>query len=171
LRLREGLRPLPIGARLDDSGVFTWQPGPGFVGAYDFTFATGSGRRDVRIVLHPKGRHPAGPQIVIDRASPDLAGWAVDHDSTDGPGVATIHVWAYPAGGGPPVFVGEAAYGGARRDVGAFYGSRFTRSGFGIPLHGLAPGTYDLAVFAYSTVTGRFAPAKTARVVIGGVER
>ena len=30
----------------------------------------------------------------------------------------------------------------------------------------LAPGTYDLAVFAYSTVRNGFAPAKTVRVQV-----
>jgi Leucine-rich repeat (LRR) protein len=33
------LRPLPIGASFDaDRGVFYWQPGPGFLGDYDFVF-------------------------------------------------------------------------------------------------------------------------------------
>jgi hypothetical protein len=33
------LRPLPVGSSLDaQSGVFKWQPGPGFVGTYDFVF-------------------------------------------------------------------------------------------------------------------------------------
>jgi hypothetical protein len=32
-------RPLPVGSSLDTkSGVFSWQPGPGFVGRYDFVF-------------------------------------------------------------------------------------------------------------------------------------
>jgi hypothetical protein len=46
-----GLRPLPIGAQVDRStGVFTWAPGAGFVGTYDFAL----GGRRVRIVLRPK---------------------------------------------------------------------------------------------------------------------
>jgi hypothetical protein len=33
------MRPLPIGSTLDRStGTFTWQPGPGFVGRYEFVF-------------------------------------------------------------------------------------------------------------------------------------
>jgi hypothetical protein len=45
-----GDRPLPAGARIDPAtGVFTWAPGPGFVGAYDFVL----GAHRVRIVLHP----------------------------------------------------------------------------------------------------------------------
>jgi hypothetical protein len=45
-----GDKPLPAGARIDPAtGVFTWAPGPGFVGAYDFVL----GAHRVRIVLHP----------------------------------------------------------------------------------------------------------------------
>jgi hypothetical protein len=35
-------RPLPIGSKLDTAnGIFYWQPGPGFVGTYDFIFIKG----------------------------------------------------------------------------------------------------------------------------------
>jgi len=35
----EKLRPLPIGSTLDsERGIFYWQPGPGFLGPYDFVF-------------------------------------------------------------------------------------------------------------------------------------
>jgi hypothetical protein len=45
-----GLRPLPAGGQLDrTNGLFTWAPGPGFVGAYDFVL----GGRRVRIELRP----------------------------------------------------------------------------------------------------------------------
>jgi hypothetical protein len=42
------LRPLPIGSTLDAlRGVFYWQPGPGFLGSYEFLFIekTGTGER------------------------------------------------------------------------------------------------------------------------------
>jgi hypothetical protein len=65
-----------------------------------------------------------------------------------------------------PIFVGAATYGGARPDVAAVYGDRFLNSGYGMTVQGLAPGTYDLAVFAYSTVTGGFVPANTVRVTV-----
>ena len=33
------LRPLPVGSTLDpEKGVFSWSPGPGFVGKYDLFF-------------------------------------------------------------------------------------------------------------------------------------
>jgi hypothetical protein len=55
LRAAGTTRPLPAGSHLDpDTGTFTWQPGVGFVGAYDFVFLTGAGQREIRIVLHPK---------------------------------------------------------------------------------------------------------------------
>ena len=52
-------RPLPAGSTLDPrTGVFTWQPGPGFVGSYDLVFTAIGGRGavtqwPVRIVLLP----------------------------------------------------------------------------------------------------------------------
>ena len=54
------LRPLPSGSTLDAAtGVFTWQPGPGFVGEYDFVFVRidAAGRKarvPVRLTIAPK---------------------------------------------------------------------------------------------------------------------
>ncbi|HEY7500965.1 MAG TPA: BACON domain-containing carbohydrate-binding protein [Vicinamibacterales bacterium] len=180
LRAGEDLLPLPIGSRLDArTGNFTWAPGVGFIGTYDLVFvrtrgAAVVGRQDVRIVLHPKGRGYVGPQVVIDapRAQQDVAqpfmlgGWAADLEAGEGTGVSGLHVWAYPLGGGPPVFLGAASYGGARADVGALHGERFRDSGYGLIVHGLTPGNYDLAVFAWSTEESDFVPAKVVRVTI-----
>jgi hypothetical protein len=98
-----------------------------------------------------------------------LAGWAADLDSQVDSGVDTLHVWAYPVDDGrrgDPVFVGVAEYGGARPDVAAIYGERFGHTGYGIRVEGLAPGTYDVAVFAFSTVKGGFVPAKIVRITV-----
>ena len=94
LRTSDGLAPLPVGSTLDrDSGVFTWAPGVGFVGAYDLVFVrhvdAAVARREVRIILAPKGSGSVGPQVVIDtpRSQQDvgqpfvLAGWAADLDA------------------------------------------------------------------------------------------
>jgi hypothetical protein len=193
LRVGNRLAPLPIGSALNGStGAFTWMPGVGFVGTYDLVFVRWSGgqavaRQDVRMVLNPQGSTRVGPQTVIDVPSSAqgtavvgrsfvLAGWAADLGSTVDRGVDTVHVWAYPStrsarsgqvpDRGDPIFVGAATYGGARPDVAAVYGDRFLTTGYGITVQGLAPGTYDLAVFAYSTVTGGFGPAKTVRVTV-----
>lgn len=95
-----------------------------------------------------------------------VAGWAADLDSQVDSGVDTVHVWAYPTDGRDPIFIGAAEYGGARPDVAAIHGERSLKSGYGLRVQGLAPGTYDLAVFAYSTVKGGFGPAKVVRVII-----
>lgn len=167
----EALRPLPIGSRLDpDSGSFIWQPGIGFVGSYDLIFlrrtSGGLARQDVRIVLNPKGSNRVGPQIVVDVAGQVVAGWAADLDSPVDRGIDLIHVWAYPAGGGHPVFVGEAAYGGERPDVAAVHGERFRATGYGIRVQGLEPGAYDLAIFAWSSSKHAWLPAKVVRVEV-----
>ncbi|MGE5342316.1 MAG: hypothetical protein ACM3SY_12640 [Candidatus Omnitrophota bacterium] len=47
------LRPLPVGSTLDAAtGMFYWEPGPGFLGDFDLTFTTddSSGRKSVRNV-------------------------------------------------------------------------------------------------------------------------
>lgn len=54
------LRPLPVGSTLDArTGVFSWLPGPGFIGAYDLVFvkrdAYGSERAiKVQVAIRPK---------------------------------------------------------------------------------------------------------------------
>jgi hypothetical protein len=99
-----------------------------------------------------------------------IGGWAADLDATLGTGVDTVHVWAYPIDASgkalDPIFLGPAIYGGARPDVGAVYGDRFTGSGYGLIVNGLPPGTYDVAVFAFSTVLNSFTPAKVIRVTV-----
>jgi hypothetical protein len=180
LRVGDGLMPLPIGSRLDaETGVFTWQPGVGFVGVYDLLFVRRDGprvlaRQDARVVLRAKGSGFVGPQVVIDTpvyqadvAQPfTLAGWAADLNAGDGTGIGTLHAWAYPLTGGAPVFVGAAAYGGARPDVAGVYGDQFLESGFGLVVSGLVPGNYDLAVFPWSTETADFLPARTVRLTV-----
>jgi hypothetical protein len=184
LQTAGGLKPLPVGSSLDAStGTFTWMPGVGFYGTYHLTFVRWSGamavaRQDVRITLNAKGSNRIGPQTVIDAprsrvsiGSPFfVGGWAADLDSTVDTGVNTVHVWAYPldvhGNRLDPIFIGPAIYGGARPDVAAVYGDCFGDSGYGIIVNGLAPGTYDIAVFAFSTVVNNFAPATVVRITV-----
>jgi hypothetical protein len=174
-----GTRPLPIGAGLDGGGVFRWQPGVGFAGPYDFLFTGPDGERHVSIVLNPKGSGRVGPQIVIDTPSAGSqpfvlsagapfngAGWAADLDANWQTGVDAVHVWAYPRSGADPIFLGQAALGGARPDVAAIYGDAFKPSGYGLTSAGLPAGDYDLAVFAWSTVLEGFAPARTVAISV-----
>jgi hypothetical protein len=160
-------------------GVFTWAPGVGFIGTYDLVFVRWDGaepvaRHEVRIILEPKGSHLIGPQVVIDapRSQQDvgqpfhLGGWAADFNAASGTGIATLHAWAYPLTGGPPVFLGATSYGGARPDVAAAHGDQFAESGFGLNVQGLTPGNYDLAVFAWSMERADFVPARTVRVTV-----
>lgn len=95
-----------------------------------------------------------------------VAGWAFDRAAATGTGVDIIHVWAFPVGGGTPVFLGSPAYGNARPDVGAFFGASFAASGFSGLLPKPPPGTYDIAVYARSTATGVFDQWRVARVII-----
>ena len=47
-------RELPIGSTLDAAhGVFTWQPGPGFLGEYELVFAQSTERIVVRVRMAP----------------------------------------------------------------------------------------------------------------------
>jgi hypothetical protein len=172
--------PLPVGSSLDPATcVFTWQAGLGFVGTYDFVFLRESSshatvRRDVRVVLNAKRSGLVGPQVVIDIPGTRqvvgrpfvVAGWAADLDADVSTGVDTLHVWAYPVSGDAPQFLGAAAYGGTRPDVAAIYGNQFRDSGYGLEVSDLPAGTYDLAVFAWSNVTGGFVPASTVRVTV-----
>jgi YVTN family beta-propeller protein len=101
-----------------------------------------------------------------------VAGWAADLARASGTGVDAVNVYAYPASGGAPLFVGSAQYGSwPRPDVANFYqDSSLTPSGYLMLVSGLAVGRYTLVAYAHSTVTGQFF-ARTVDVnVIGSSE-
>jgi hypothetical protein len=119
-------------------------------------------------------REPGDPLMTID-APPagsgvgqpfTLAGWAIDRDAASGPGVDAVHVWAYPATGGPPIFVAAAPVDVPRADVGAAFGAQFTNSGYAVTVSGLPPGQYQVVVYAHSTVTGTFNQWRIVTVTI-----
>ena len=92
VRAGESLQPLPAGSRLNEqTGDFVWAPGAGFVGPYNLVFVRAASgraiaRREVQIILSPKGSGHVGAKVVIDtpRLQEDvaqpflLAGWAAD---------------------------------------------------------------------------------------------
>src|SRR5207244_12214036 len=95
-----------------------------------------------------------------------LTGWAIDLAATASNGIDLVHVYASPASGAPPIFLGAAPVDGARGDVGALFGAAHTASGYGLFVRGLAPGGYTIVVFAHSATTGGFPLAQTRRVTI-----
>lgn len=96
-----------------------------------------------------------------------VSGWALDASSPTGTGVDTLHIYAYPSGGGPAIFLGVATYGVPRGDVGTWLqSSRFTPTGFTFSASGLSPGNYLLAVFPHSSYTGTFGAAMTATISV-----
>jgi hypothetical protein len=50
--------------------------------------------------------------------------------------------------------------------VAAEYGARFGDVGYGLVVSTLPPGTYDVAVFVYSTVLNTFTAAKVVRITV-----
>jgi len=60
LKFQDELRPLPIGSTLNSkTGVFTWQPGPGFLGEYEFVFirqspASQKEKITFKVIIKPK---------------------------------------------------------------------------------------------------------------------
>ena len=112
----------------------------------------------------PPGPGGSNPIVHIDTpangavvAQPFLiAGWALDTGSVGSPGINAIHVWAFPASGAAPQFVGASTVSGARPDVAAAFGSQFGTAGYGVFGRGLAPGNYRLMVFGLVAATGNF---------------
>ena len=178
------LRALPVGSSFDTRrGVFSWQPGAGFVGHYDFVFVRAEDTGDaeqvrVRFLIEPPKveGHQATALMVLD--TPVLgsevvppfvvAGWAIDLAAWSGTGVDAVHVWAYPSpgSGATPIFLGVADPGGVRPAVGAVYGDAFAPSGYELTVSGLAPGVYDVVAYAHSTVTGTFNNAHVVRITV-----
>jgi hypothetical protein len=75
-------------------------------------------------------------------------------------------VWAWPVGGGAPVWLGAAALGGQRPDVAAVYGAACGSAGWSLTVAGLAPGEYDVVAYVWLTRTGRFEDARRVRVTV-----
>ena len=103
------------------------------------------------------------PTLVIDfpregmslRQPFSTAGWALDLAASDN-GIDLVHVYAYPASGAQPIFLGASPVNVARPDVGGIFGAAHASSGYGLIVRGLAPGNYMLAVFGHSSYSDTF---------------
>ena len=97
-----------------------------------------------------------------------MAGWAIDLGAPSGTGIREwIDVYSAAVGGsgmGTHVRRGERRPAPAGR--GRYYGPQFTNSGYGVSVSGLAPGTYTLNVYAFSTVSGTWSVAITYNVTV-----
>ena len=98
-----------------------------------------------------------------------VAGWAVDRCASSGSGVDAVHVYAFPRVGdafGGGIFLGAAAYGSARGDVGAVFGSQSINSGFSLGVSGLTVGSYRVVAYARSSVFGAFNQSRSADITV-----
>jgi hypothetical protein len=79
-----------------------------------------------------------------------------------------VHVWAQRTDmvEAAPQFLGTAALGGVRPDVAQVYGPTFGTAGFSLTTDVLAPGQYDITVFAWNHRTARWEDARTVPVTV-----
>ncbi len=163
-------RALPQGSSLDaEHGIFYWQPDAAFLGSYHLAFLTSSDGVPVRVRAVVGTSVQAAidtPRSGVVDASLTIAGWAIDLAAEHGTGIDTVHVWAHPVTGAPPTFLGVAAYGDGRHDVGALFGGQFTGASFSLAVEGLARGAYDIVIYPHSAVTGDFRGARVVRVTV-----
>jgi N-acetylneuraminic acid mutarotase len=168
--LRWSLLPLGV-ARIDQNGSVTpLKPGATGVVASVGSRLICDGSCGLYRVYGPSSLELNGPTNgSVLRAPITVIGWALNTTVPEafGTGVNAVHVWAFPAGGGAAIFLGEATYGLSRPDVAAVFGSQFTNSGFSLTGGGLlAPGPYVLAVYGRNAITGLFDVVRTVNVTI-----
>jgi hypothetical protein len=104
------LRDLPAGSHLDPAtGVFTWAPGPGYIGTYRLTFVRGAQQIPIDVTIRPAGTvdpTQGDVRMFIDAPATDqiangpvtIAGWALDPQAAIDSGIDAMHVWAISAG-------------------------------------------------------------------------
>jgi hypothetical protein len=96
----------------------------------------------------------------------DVAGWSADFAASSGTGIDAVHVWAFPAGGGAPIFLGAAGAAIARPDVATAFGAQFTNAGFQFHATGLPAGSYTVVAYGRSTISGSFSGFCTTSVTV-----
>ena len=169
---RHGVMRPDVGAFFGDSrfsqsgfDITASLPAPGVYDIVAYARSTVTGQFSIWKIVRVTGVTPTSiPVMWTDLPAQNgvvgttfqVSGWAIDLGPSSGPGVDTIHVWAYPTSGAPPVFVGVAPYGTSRPDLAAAFGNaRFTNSGFNL-LGSLPVGDYTLVAFAHSSVANAF---------------
>jgi hypothetical protein len=70
-----------------------------------------------------------------------VGGWSLALDGPTTPGIQALHLWAYPASGAAPTFLGAAVLGFERPDVAAIFGPGYERTGFNLVVESLPSGT------------------------------
>jgi hypothetical protein len=121
----------------------------------------------VPIVIEPAGIvaiDVPGNSSTVD-SSFVIGGWAIDPAATTGTGINTIHIWAFPADGSAPVFLGVPGFGN-RPDIVAAFGAQFAGAGYGLAVTTLPPGAYYLVVYGHSSVSGQFDAAGVVLVTV-----
>jgi hypothetical protein len=154
------------GYHLDVSSLF---PGAYTLIVYGHSTATGAFSVEQHVPVRVAGPLPL---MSVDTPAPNatvgstfvVAGWAVEFNAPAGTGVDLIHIWA-TSPTGTATFLGAAAYGFERPDVGAWLGPPYTPSGFALTAS-LPPGSYTLSVYARSTATGTFRNLRTVEILV-----
>ena len=124
------------------------------------------------IALRAPPSAPPAPLVHVDsprngsrvRQPFAITGYALDPAAANA-GISTIHVWAFSSTG-QARFVGVATYGLNRPDVAAFYGPQFPRTGYTIPVKGLAPGDYLIGLYAWVNATQNFTAMGSLAVTV-----
>jgi hypothetical protein len=168
-----------FGARFTNSG-FSLNVGPLAAGSYTITAYAFSTVTNAYSIVRSTQVTVSGalsqPLMAVDAPTPNssvgqaftIGGWAIDRGALTGPGTDAIHIYAFPAAGGASRFVGIATRTN-RSDIAAAFGSQFLQSGFVLNVPGgtLPPGSYQLVVYARSTVTGTFNDAVSVAMTVG----
>jgi len=98
----------------------------------------------------------------VSGSSITISGWALDFSALPNSttaGIDTIHVWAFPTGGGSGVWLGIPTLHQSRTDVAAAAGgAQFELSGYSLNTSALSghTGWFDIVVYAHSGETGTF---------------
>ncbi len=179
------LRDLPTGSSLSGAH-FGWMPPVGYAGAYHLAFLRGGERIDVHVTVWPVQPAAEGESEIRMHLDPVSAqcligslphcpivveGWAFDPQAAIGSGIGTVHVWARSLVQGPgstvqgPVFIGEATVNTDRPDVARAFDAAPVDAGYRLTTT-MAPGTYEITVYAWNMRTGRWEDARTITTIV-----